>query len=193
MKMVMIQIDRQMARIGIESQRASLSIESKQRAMKVEHRNAEMSADRTSPRLELDVQDYFDHAGLCSPQTFCENNAAEAYAQAREGEKEAAADRDFVGTLTSPGNRIGELARQKTIEPNAPAMCTGEVPYGEIHMNGLPGKTNIHWSDSSMDIAWDRFIPPKIEVNPEASVKIRLAREPRLDITTVEKEIPPEM
>lgn len=191
MRVRRLHIEQQMAVTRAETQMASLSIDTAKRRMRIERQSPQMSVAREAGKIELNIQDFYDNIGLKSIQTLIKEAAAKAYVQASDGIKQIVADGNFVGTLPSSGNSIGQLARKKLLQTYEPQMG-GEVPYGAIKMEGIAGKIDIDWSKYDIKIVWDQFQTPQIQVEPKASVEVKLIQKPRIKCTVVEEMIPPE-
>ncbi|HHU22240.1 MAG TPA: hypothetical protein GXZ52_02300 [Clostridiales bacterium] len=192
MKISRIQIEQEFAQLKIETQMASLSIEMPKRRMSIQQQPAQMNIKQQKPNIELDMQEFRNNIGLKSNKALMEEYVAEAQARAQQGIRQMAKDGDFVGTLPTDANNIGELARAKLLQVSEPEMNSGKVPPGAISMDGKPGNVDINWMRHDLKIDWDEYQAPKITVEPKASVHIEIAREPVLEITVIEETIPPE-
>lgn len=193
MKVVRLQIEQQMAQIQIQSQRAKLNIESPRRGMEINMSPAQMSVDHKPGSVQLDSTSLKENTARKSIFALQRQFAAESIQNARQGVERIVQEGDYVAQQPNSGNAWGTLAKNRMLEVNTPTYGRSSVPDNGISMNGDGGYCEISWTEHELEINWEDYERPHVTVDPQASVEIWLAQEPRIEIEVVEEYIPAEI
>lgn len=192
MKVVRLQMEHQMAQIQMQSRKAKLSIESPRRGMEVDAQPAEMSVDNQLGSVALDSTALRENTARRSVFSLQRQFAAESVQEAWQGVARIVQEGDSVAQQPNPGNVWGTLAQEQMLEVDTPTYGRSTVPQVGVSMNGSGGHCEISWTSHKLEINWEDFERPRVDLAQAPSVEIQLAQKPQLDCEIVEEYIPPE-
>ncbi len=101
---------------------------------------------------------------------------------------EAIAAIEQEGDMLAHGDKdtVAKISKKRT-EPKMPEVNIGLVPKEKPVLEWDPGYLEIEWTDESLEMNWENYTGPKINVEPY-SVEIRISNRPVVRITVVKDE-----
>lgn len=192
MEVQRVQIEQQMARIKIESQRAQIKIEQQMRQLEINMERAQMSVNQEHGSLDVDSTALKNNTARKDIYTLQDHYASSAVQQGRQGIAEIVSDAAFVGDIPnrSGASKIGQLARQKMLDPTPPSTGRSTLPQSGIDITGKKGEFSIDWTPYKLDISWGDMQGPVVTLDPKAQVNVELAQRASVDCSVVTMTIP---
>ena len=175
-----INIDQQLAELGIRSNPAKLNIKYPRMEMRIKTENAKMEIDRKAPTFRISRKKQEAEIGSKAPLEFAKANRDQGRTGALRGAKTAVDDGNFLGEMRRKGDRVGQLARKKTMSAilKKQQVNIGLSPGSTAEVVWDKGSMSINWSRHSILIDWDGDFMPQLTVDPKYSVEIFLKTEP---------------
>ena len=175
-----INIDQQLAELGIRSNPAKLNIRYPRMEMRIKTENAKMEIDRKAPSFRISRKKAEAGIGGKAPLEFAKASRDQGKAGALRGAKTAVDDGNFLGEMRRKGDRVGQLARKKTMSAilKKQQVNIGLTPGSKAEVVWDKGSMSINWSRHSILIDWDGDFMPQLTVDPKYSVEIFLKTEP---------------
>jgi len=175
-----INIDQQLAELGIRSNPAKLNIKYPRMEMRIKTENAKMEIDRKAPTFRISRKKQEAEIGSKAPLEFAKANRDQGRTGALRGAKVAVDDGNFLGEMRRKGDRVGQLARKKTMSAilKKQQVNIGLSPGSTAEVVWDKGSMSINWSRHSILIDWDGDFMPQLTVDPKYSVEIFLKTEP---------------
>ena len=189
-----INIDQQFAEVGVRTIPAKLKITMPQMNMRVTTEAARMEIERQAPSFKLNRKKINSESGLKPPIELTNAYRDRGRAGAFRGTKTAVEDGNFLGETKRRGDRVGQLAHQKTLSAilKKKQFNIGLMPKSKPEVEWEKGTMSINWSKHSIVIDWDGEYMPQLTVDPKYSIEVFLRKEPYFRVT-VEDVIDPGM
>ena len=190
----MININQQLAELGIRNTPAKLNIRSPHMEMRIKTENAKMEIEHKTPSFRISRKKMESEIGSKTPIEFAKSNREQGRTGALRGAKVAVEDGNFLGEMRRKGDRVGQLARKKTMSAilKKQQVNIGLSPGSSAEVVWDEGSMSINWSRHSILIDWDGEFMPQLTVDPKYSVEIFLKTEPYFRVS-VRDMIDPEM
>ena len=189
-----ITIEQQLAEIGVRKTPAQMHIEQQQMEMSIKTESPKMDIERKNPSFKVNRKKINSESGLKSSQELSKESRDRGKAAALRGAKNAVNDGNFLGDVKKPGDRVGRLARNKTMSAilKKKEMNIGLMPKSSPEVEWDKGYMRINWSKHSIVIDWDGEYMPKVTIDPKYSIEIYLRTEPyfRILVETEDPSIP---
>jgi len=187
-------IDHRLAELGIRSTPARLNISSQRMQMRITNEAPQMEIERQTPSFRVNKRKINSESGLKSPMELSKAYRDEGRAGASRGTRTAVNDGNFLGETRRRGDRVGELARNKTMSAilRKKEINIGLMPKSKPEVIWDKGSMSINWSRHSILIDWDGEYMPQFSVDPKHSIEVFLRTEPYFRVT-VEEMIDPGM
>ena len=175
-----INIDQQLAELGIRNTPAKLNIRYPRMEMRIKTENAKMEIDRKTPSFRISRKKQEGEIGAKTPLEFAKTNRDQGRTGALRGAKTAVDDGNFLGEMRRKGDRVGQLARKKTMSAilKKQQVNIGLSPGSTAEVVWDKGSMSINWSRHSILIDWDGDFMPQLTVDPKYSVEVFLKTEP---------------
>ena len=185
-----ITIEQQLAEIGVHRTPAQMHIERPQMEMNIKTEQPQMEIDRKSPSFKVNRKKINAESGLKPSPEFTKEFRDKGRTGALRSAKTAVEDGNFLGDLRKPGDRVGRLARNKTMAAilKKKEMNIGLMPKSQPEVEWDKGYMRINWSKHSIVIDWDGEYMPKVTINPKHSIEIYLRTEPYFRIIVNEED-----
>ena len=189
-----ISIDQQLAELGVRTTPAKMHITTPRMRMNISTETPQMQIDRKAPKFKVNWKKVRSESGLKSPSEISTAYRNAGKRGAHKGTKDAVDDGNFLGELRNPGDRVSQLARNKTMAAIARKKQTNValMPKNSPEFEWERGYMRINWSKHSIKIDWDGDYMPQLTVDPKSSIEIYLRTEPYFRIT-VENLVDPFM
>jgi hypothetical protein len=183
-----ISIEQQRAEIGLHSIPAQMNIHQPRMRMKIHSELPQMEIDRKDPSFKVNRKRINTESGLKPPDELTKTFRDRGRAGALRGARTAKNDGNFLGDLRQPGDRVGRLARNKTMSAILAKRDynIGLMPASPPEVDWDRGHMRINWSKHSIVIDWDGEFMPQVTIDPKYSVEIFLRTEPYFRITVEE-------
>ena len=185
-----ITIEQQLAEIGINETHAKMRIEQHRLKMRIKTEQPEMQIDRKSPTFRINRKRIRSESGLKSTPELSMEYRNKGRVGALRGTRTAVQDGNFLGELRSPGDRVGRLARNKTMRAilKKSDINIGLMPKSLPEVEWDKGYMHINWSKHSIVIDWDGEYLPKVTLDPTHSIEVYLRKEPYFRIRVNDAE-----
>ena len=179
-----ITIDQQIAELGIRNTPAKMHISMPKMQMKIRTETPKMQIDRRAPTFKVNRRKLNSEMGLSSPLEFAKSFRDKGKSGALRGAKTAVNDGNFLGNMRIRGDRVGKLARNKTMGAilRKQQANIGLMPQNRPEVIWDKGYMSINWSKHSIMIDWDGEYMPQLRIDPKHSVEIYLRTEPHFRI-----------
>ena len=185
-----IQIEQQYAAIGIRTTRSQMKISTPKPKMHVSQQRPQMQVERQSPQFRVNWKKVYADMGRLPAASHALEVRDYGRSVAHSAISEIAEDGSYLGNVVQRGNRVAELARQKSLRTSQVELNIGSVPSTSPEMEWDPGYLKVNWSNHELNIEWDRDFMPNIVIDPPYSVEIFLRNKPYIKISVVEDELP---
>jgi len=187
-----ITIEQQLAEIGIRRTPAQMHIEQQQLEMKIRTETPQMEIERKNPSFKVNRKKINSESGLKPPDVLSKEIRDRGRELALRGAKTAVDDGNFLGDLKKPGDRVGKLARTKTMNAILKKKETnlGLMPKSSPEVVWDRGYMRINWSKHSIVIDWDGEYLPKVTIDPKHSIEVYMRTEPYFRILVEEAQDP---
>ena len=188
-----IKIEQQRAEIGINITQAQMHISNPRRKMRITYEAPKMEIENTMPSFKINRKKINSETGLKSPLELTMQGAAKGREGGMRGARKALEDGNFLGDIRNyPGDKIGELARNRTRERLGPKQINiGLMPESSPEVTWERGHMRMSWSKHSLVIDWEGDYAPEVTVDPPHSVEVYLNQKPYFRVL-VEEGDPPE-
>ena len=185
-----ITIEQQLAEIGIHRVPAQLHIEQQRLKMRIETETPQMKIERKNPSFKVNRKKINSETGYKSTPELSKDYRDKGRAGALRGARTAAQDGNFLGNVKIRGDRVGMLARQKTMSAilRKKEINIGLMPKSIPEIEWERGYLNINWSKHSILIDWDGDYMPKVTIDPKHSIEVYLRTEPYFRVTVNDAE-----
>ena len=185
-----ITIDQQLAELGIRSTPAKMHIEQPRMRMKITTELPQMEIDRKNPTFKVNRKKINSETGYKSTPELSKEFRNKGKAAALRGARTAVQDGNFLGNLKMPGDRVGKLARNKTMSAilRKKEINLGLMPKSPPEVIWDKGYMRTNWSKHSIVIDWDGEYMPKLTIDPKHSIEVYLRTEPYFRIIVEEKD-----
>jgi len=189
-----IKIDQQMAQLGIRNTPAKLNISQPRMRMRITSKTPEMQIERQTPTFKVNRRKINTESGLKPPMEFTKEYRDKGKQGFFRGTRTAVDDGNFLGETRRKGDRVGQLARKKTMSAilRKQQLNIGLMPKSRPEVVWDKGSMSINWSKHSILIDWDGEYMPQLSVDPKHSVEVFLRNEPYIRVT-VEEMVDPNM
>ncbi len=185
-----LQIEQQRAVIEIKTTNAAVQISTPRPQMRIIGGNQppQMQMEMQDPEFEVDWQRVRSESGLTPVIAKTKEIAGETQQLMLEYTSEAANDGSYLSQIEMGGNRVAQLAKQKTYAEGQTDINLGLMPQSQPNIQWTPGNISINWENSQLEVEWDGEFLPSVTVEPH-SVEIFLRDRPYIKITVVESAI----
>ncbi|MCL2046253.1 MAG: DUF6470 family protein [Oscillospiraceae bacterium] len=187
-KLSQIIIEQQLAEIGINRIPAQMHIEQQRLEMRIETEQPKMEIDRKAPTFKVNRKKINSEMGLKGPTELSRNFRDQGRLGALRGARIAKEDGNFLGDLTNPGDRVGQLARNKTMSAimRKKEGNIGLMPKSIPEIEWEKGYLNISWTKHSIVIDWVGDYMPTVTLDPKHSIEVYLRTAPYFRILVSE-------
>jgi len=175
-----INIDQQLAQLGIRSTPAKLNISMPRMKMKITSEAAQMKIERQAPTFKVSRKKVNSESGLKAPIELTQAYRDRGRTGAFRGTQTAVDDGNFLGETRRKGDRVGQLAHNKTMSAilKKQQLNIGLMPKNRPEVIWDSGSMSINWSRHSILIDWDGEYMPQLSVDPKYSIEVFLRTEP---------------
>ena len=189
-KVSQITIEQQLAEIGINSTPAQMHIEQQRLQMRIETELPKMEIDRKNPTFKLNRKKINSESGLKGTTELSRIFRDRGRAGALRGARIAKEDGNFLGELRNPGDRVGQLARNKTMSAilRKKEANIGLMPKSIPEVEWERGYLKINWTKHSIIIDWEGDYMPSVTIDPKHSIEVYLRSTPYFRILVTEGE-----
>jgi len=189
-----INIDKQLAELGIRNTPAKIHIKSPRIQMRVTSEPAQMEIERKAPSFKINRKKLNSDMRIQAPLEFAQEFRDKGRTGALRGAGVAVDDGNFLGEMRRKGDRVGQLAKKKTMSAilKQQQLNIGLMPKNRPEVVWDKGSMTINWSRHSILIDWDGEYMPQLTVDPKYSVEIFLRTEPYFRVS-VEEMVDPGM
>jgi len=189
-----ISIDQQLAEIGVNSIQAKMNITTPRMRMSISTETPQMEIDKKAPTFTINRKRINAESGLKSSQELSRSFRERGKAGAMRAARTARQDGNFLGETRNPGDRVGQLARNKAMAAvmRKKDFNIGLMPRSSPEVEWDRGHMRINWSKHSIVIDWDGEYMPQMTIDPKYSIEVFLRTEPYFRIM-VEEVIDPNM
>jgi len=189
-----VNIEQQLAEIGVTSTRASMNITQPRMRMNIKTENPRMEIEKKAPTFHINRKKVMAESGLKGSRELSRDFSGKGKAAAMRSARTAKNDGNFLGETRNPGDRVGQLARNKAMEraTRKKDFNIGLMPQSSPEVEWDKGHMRINWSKHSIVIDWDGEYMPQLTVDPKHSVEVFLRTEPYFRIM-VEEVLDPGM
>jgi hypothetical protein len=187
-----ITIEQQLAEIGINRTLAQLHIEQQRLQMKIKTELPKMEIDRKNPSFKVNRKKINSESGLKGTPDLSRDFRDRGRIGALRGARIAKEDGNFLGDVRNPGDRVGQLARKKTMSAilKKKDINIGLMPKSTPEVEWDRGYLNINWSQHSIVIDWEGDYMPAVTIDPQHSIEVYLRTAPYFRILVAEGESP---
>ena len=187
-----ITIEQQLAEIGVSRTPAQMHIEQQRMEMRIKTESPHMEIERKNPTFKVNRRKINAESGLKPAPEFAKEIRDKGRAGAQRGSKTAVDDGNFLGDLKKPGDRVGKLARNKTMSAilKKREINIGLMPKSQPEVVWERGYMRINWSKHSIVVDWDGEYMPKVTIDPKYSIEIYLRTEPFLQVSVSDEDDP---
>jgi hypothetical protein len=190
-----VTIDHQLAEIGVQATPARMRITRPAMEMTVTTENPQMEIEKQAPKFRINRKKINAESGLKPPREMTMDFRNSGKTGALRGAKTAVNDGNFLGNTKEPGDKVGKLARVKTmseIQKKQGQTNIGLMPKSSPEVVWDRGSMRINWSKHSIVIDWDGEYMPQVTIDPKYSIEIFLRTEPYFRVM-VEDVVDPSM
>ena len=190
-----ITIEQQLAEIGIERTAAQMKIEQQRMQMRIKTEMPQMEIERKNPSFKINRKKINSESGLKSTPELSKTYRDRGRAGAYRGARTAVQDGNFLGNVRNPGDRVGQLARNKKMSAilKKKEINLGLMPRSSPEVEWDRGSMRINWSKHSIVIDWDGEYMPKVTIDPKHSIEVYLRTKPYFRVLVTEAEEDPNM
>ena len=183
-----ISIDQQIAEIGVKSTPARLNISMPRMQMRITTEAPKMEIESQAPSFRINRKKINSESGLKGAVELSRDYRDQGRAGAMRGTRQAVSDGNFLGELRRPGDRVGQLARSKTMNRilKNKEINIGLMPRSRPEVVWEKGQMSINWSKHSILIDWDGEYMPQLTIDPKYSVEVFMRTEPYFRVTVEE-------
>ena len=183
-----INIDQQLAELGIRSTPAKMNITMRRMKMKITSEVPKMQIERHTPTFKVNRRKINSESGLKAPLELARDYRDRGRDGALRGTKTAVEDGNFLGETKIRGDRVGQLARNKTMSSilKKQQLNIGLMPKNRPEVKWDQGSMSINWTRHSLLIDWDGEYMPQLSIDPKYSVEVFLRTEPHFSVTVEE-------
>jgi len=187
-----IKIDQQLAELGIKYTPGKLNISFPRMKMRIKNEPARMEIERKAPQFRINRKKINSESGLKSPIELAQAYRDDGRVGGLRGTKNAADEGNFLGETKHKGDRVGQLARNKTMSAimKKQQLNIGLMPKNRPEVVWDKGTMNINWSKHSILIDWDGEYMPRMTIDPKYSVEIFMRTEPYFRVSVEEMDYP---
>jgi hypothetical protein len=180
-----IKIDQQLAEIGVRSTPARMHISTPRMQMRISSETPQMEIDRQAPTFKINRRRINSESGLKAAPELSKDYRDKGRAGALRGTKTAVDDGNFLGETRRRGDRVGQLARNKTMSAilKKQQLNVGLMPKSLPEVTWDKGHMRINWSKHSLVIDWDGEYMPQLTIDPKYNIEIFLRTEPYFRVT----------
>lgn len=179
-------IDQQLASIGIEVTNAQMKITTPHPSMTISNEAPTMTVERQDPEFKLDWEQVRAESGLKTPARLSRHVRDTGRKQVMDYIAKTAQDGDYLADVTSPGDRVAQLARQHTQQRNTKQINIASMPSSLPKVDWTPGSLDISWSRHKFTIEVSGNYMPEMLLDPPYSVEVFLRTSPYFKITVEE-------
>ena len=185
-------IDQQMAEIGLKKTQQQISISQPHLEMSIETEPSQMEIERKNPSFKINRKKINSESGLKAPQEFSRDFRDKGKVSALRGSKTAVQDGNFLGETRIPGDRVGKLARNKTMSAvtKKQQINIEAMPKSRPEVSWDKGSMRINWSKHSIVIDWDGDYMPQVTIDQKSKIEIYLRTEPYFKVMVEQGDDP---
>jgi len=180
-----ILIDQQLAQLGIRQIHSKLHIKSPKMQMRIHNEIPQMEIERVAPSFKVNRKKINSESGLKSPGELARAFRDQGRSSALKGMRTAVADGNFLGDLRRGGDKVGKLAKSKTMNRilSKKEINIVLMPKSKAEITWDKGSMKINWSKQSLVIDWDGEYMPMFTVDPKHSMEVYFRTEPYFRVT----------
>jgi len=181
-------INQQLAELGIRSTPGKLNLSFPRMKMRITNEPTQMEIESKTPTFRINRKKINSESGLKAPMELAKEFRDEGRTGALRGARTAADDGNFLGETRRKGDRVGQLARKKTMSAilKKQELNIGLMPKSRPEVVWDKGSMSINWSRHSILIDWDGEYMPQLTIDPKYSVEIFLRTEPYFRVSVEE-------
>ena len=186
-------IDQQLAELGVRNTPAKMNITQPHREMKIETETPQMQIERKNSSFKVNRKKINSESGLKAPSEVTKDYRDKGRSGAHKGARAAVQDGNYLGELRQPGDRVGRLARGKTmsaVKSKQQQMNIDLMPKSAPEVSWEKGSMRINWSKHSIVIDWDGDYMPQVTIDQKSNVEIFLRTEPYFKVKVVDADDP---
>jgi len=176
-----VTIEQQLAEIGVNATQGQMRITRPSMEMRITTESPQMEIERQAPKFRVNRKKINSESGLKPTRELVMDFRNDGRTGALRGAKNAVNDGNFLGNAKEPGDRVGKLARIKTmgeIKKKQSQTNIGLMPKTSPEVIWDKGSMSINWSKHSIVIDWDGEYMPQVTIDPKYSIEIFLRTEP---------------
>ena len=175
-----ITIDQQLAEIGINKTPAQMHIDMQRPKMKIKTELPQMEIERKNPTFKVNRKKINSESGLKSTPELTRDYRDRGKSGALRGTRTAVQDGNFLGETRRPGDRVGKLARNKTMSAimKKKNINLGLMPKSKSEIVWDKGSMRINWSKHSIVIDFEGDYMPTVTLDPKHSIEVYLRTAP---------------
>ena len=187
-----ITIEQQIAEIGIRKTPAQMHIEQQRMQMRIKTETPQMEIERKNPSFKVNRKKINSESGMKSTPELSKDFRDKGRVGALRGARTAKEDGNFLGNVKMPGDRVGKLARKKTMSAilKKKEGNIGLMPKSLPEIEWEKGQLTINWSRHSIDIDWEGDYMPTVTIDPKHSIEVYLRTAPYFRVLVTEGEDP---
>lgn len=173
-------IDQQMAELGMRVTPSKMQISTPQPRMSITNEAPQMEIERKAPSFKVNWKKVQAESGLKQPKEIMKDFSSSGKAGAYRGAKTAVEDGNFLGDVTSPGDRVGRLARKKKMSAvqKQTQINVQSMPKSRPEFEWDRGYMRVSWSKHRITIDFDGEYMPQTSVDPPYSIEVFLRQKP---------------
>ena len=186
-----------MPKITIEKQLAEIGVRTTRSQLYIEHNHMRMNITTEKPQLEIQRKDATFTAsrkranaesGLKTPQLMSQDYRDKGRSAALKAIRTTINDGNFLGNMKIPGDRVGQLARNKKMAEirEKTHINIGLMPKSLPSVDWEKGQMSISWSNHSIAIDWEGEYMPTVTVAPRHSIEVYLRTKPYFRVLVTE-------
>ena len=151
-----------------------------------------MEIETQAPSFRINRKKLNSEIGLKGPSELARNFRDQGRVGALRGSRQAVSDGNFLGETRRQGDRVGQLAKNKTMSAilKKKEANIGLMPKERPEVVWDKGSLSINWSRHSVIIDWDGEYMPRLTVDPKHSIEVYLRKEPYFRVTVEEMTDP---
>jgi len=156
--------------------------------MRISSETPQMQIERKAPTFKVNRRKINAESGLKAPLDLAKDYRDKGKAGAARGTRTAVDDGNFLGETRRKGDRVGQLARKKTMSAilRKQQMNIGLMPKSRPEVTWDKGSMSINWSKHSIVIDWDGEYMPQLTVDPRHSIEVFVRTEPYFRVSVEE-------
>jgi len=187
-----INIDQQRAEIGVRTTPAKIRITTPRPKMRITSQAPKLEIERRDPKFRVNRRKINSESGLKAPLELAKVHRDNGRSGALQGTSAAVNDGNFLGETRRQGDRVGQLAKNKTMSAilKKKEANIGLMPKERPEVVWDKGSLSINWSRHSVIIDWDGEYMPRLTVDPKHSIEVYLRKEPYFRVTVEEMTDP---